>query len=172
HHAAAGVGDRGTGRGLVDVVVERVGARVIAIVIGGVLFAVVAEAQQVFAQRPFEVGARLLAHVVALAHRGVGGAAQADARQRDVTVGGDRVALQVAEAAVERFAVVAAVHQLHRQVVGEIAGPGQRPVLAAGVGIDLVGLAADRVGGVVVVVDVADVLVLVGERHGAQQVAV
>src|SRR3546814_3409039 len=64
------------------------------------------------------------------------------------------------------------MHQFHRQVVGEVRRPLQRPVGAASFGIRIAERLADLV--VLEVVDVGGGIhpVLVGEAHQAQQVVV
>src|SRR3546814_19597207 len=53
-------------------------------------------------------------------------AADRNARVRDPRAPGHVVALRVRRRAADVVALVVAGHQLHRQVVGEVRGPGQR----------------------------------------------
>src|SRR5690606_15167861 len=140
--------------------------------VGGVDLGVVAEAQQVVAQHPLEVGPRLFAFVSTVVDAQVVGATQRHARVGHAAAGADVVAVHVVRGAAHAGALGAAVHQFHRQVVGEIRGPGQRPVVAAAFGVRIAERLADLV--VLEVVGVGGGIhpVLVGEAHQAQQVVV
>src|SRR5690606_9227665 len=128
--AAVGVvGQRGGG---IHVVLHAAGTGVDLVEVGGVGLVVDAEAQQVVAQHPLEVDPALLALVVAVVDGGVAGAAQGHARIGHAGGAGDVVAVHVVGRTGDAVALVAAVHHLHRQVVGQVRAPGQRPVGAAG----------------------------------------
>src|SRR5690606_26510103 len=129
---AAAVGVVGQRGGGIDVVLHAAGTGVDLVEVGGVALVVDAEAQQVVAQAPLEVDPALLALVVAVVDGGVVGAAQRHARVRHAGGAGDVVAVHVVGRAGDAVALVAAVHHLHRQVVGQVRAPGQRPVGAAG----------------------------------------
>src|SRR5690606_37941775 len=136
-----------------------------------------AEAQQVVAQRPFEVEAGGLALVVAAADAAVarvaafrlgGGAEQAG----ELAVAGNDAAALVPRAAGQCTALVHAVHGLGHEVLGEVAGVGQRPVVAARAGGGLTGFRAELRRIPVVVVGGGDRIGLVGERQQLDQVVV
>src|SRR5690606_13849353 len=92
------------------------------------------EAQQVVTQRPLEVQPRGLALVVAGADAGVARMAPfLDGRRaEDLVVGAvaaDDAARAVPGAAAGGAALVHAIHRLGDEVLGEVAGVGQRPVV-------------------------------------------
>src|SRR5690606_3780443 len=136
-----------------------------------------AEAQQVVAERPFEVEAGRFAGVEAAADAGVGRVATLGQGGRPEQAGvfavaADDAAPGIPRAAAGGAALVLAVHRLGGEVVPEVAGVGDRPVVAAGARGALAGLLAQH--GAIPVVQVARRfgLGLVGERQEFQLVVV
>src|SRR5690606_30440144 len=95
-------------------------------------------AQQVVAEGPLEVEARGLALVEAAADAAVARVAAdvLELPERGVvgTGGADDAAALVPRAAAGGAALVDAVHRLGDEVLGQVAGVGQRPVVAARAG--------------------------------------
>src|SRR5690606_29468359 len=151
-------------------------ARIVALAVGVHDLLVPAEAQQVVAERPLEVQARRLALVDPVVDAAV---ARMAALALDLAelglpgVGADDAADRVPRAAVGAgAALVDAVHGLGHEVAGQVAGVGQRPVVAARAG-EAFAVRLATGGAVPVVLELAGLrLGLVRERQELEQVAV
>ena len=108
------VGDGCPCRCRVDVVEDAAGSRIVAIVIGRVLLVVKPKAQQMITEVPVEIDACGFAIVVACLDLAAGRAAERNAGVWNCVDRSDPVALDIAQRAGERLAVVFAVHHLHR----------------------------------------------------------
>src|SRR5690606_24626560 len=125
-------------RGLRKHAVADAVARIVALAVGVHDLLVPAEAQQVVAERPLEVQARRLALVDPVVDAAV---ARMAALALDLAelglpgVGADDAADRIPRAAVGAgAALVDTVHGLGHEVAGQVAGVGQRPVVAARAG--------------------------------------